>query len=87
MAQVTGLIQQIKFNPILDTAFVWLGPNSNNTTLYYLQTNDGDGDAETAVKLSLIDGLSVAMLSGRTVTLTTASSNPPEILSATINPA
>jgi hypothetical protein len=86
MAQVTGLVQQVKYDPMLDTAFVWVGPTSADTVLCYIQITAGDDEPTAQVKGSMIDGLTAAMLSGRSVTLSTDDDNPASIESAAIHP-
>jgi hypothetical protein len=86
MAEVTGFVQQVKYDPMLDTALVWVGPTGADTVLCYVQIT-GDDDEHTAlVKISMIDGLTAAMLGGRSVTLSTDDANPSSIESAAIHP-
>jgi len=86
MAQVTGFVQQVKYNPVLDTAFVWVGPTSADTVLCYIQITAGDDEATALVKGSMIDGLTAAMLGGCSVTLSTDDANPSSIEGAAIHP-
>ncbi len=86
MALVTGFVQQVKYNPMLDTAFVWIGPTRADTALCYIRITDRDNGAAALVKSSMIDGLTAAMLGGRSVTLSTDDDNPSEIESAMIHP-
>jgi hypothetical protein len=86
MALVTGFVQQVKYNPVLDTAFVWVGPTSSDTVLCYVRITAGDDQREALIKSSMIDGLTTAMLTGRSVTLSTDDDNPSSIDSATIHP-
>lgn len=86
MAQVTGLVQQVKYDPTLDAALVWVGPTSADTVLCYIQITAGDDESTAQVKGSMIDGLTAAMLSGRGVTLSTDEDNPASIESAAIHP-
>lgn len=86
MAVVTGLVHQVKYNPRLDAAFVWVGPTRADTVLCYLQITAGDDDSTALVKASLIDGLTAAMLGGRSVTLSTDEDNPSSIETAVIHP-
>lgn len=86
MAQITGLVQQVKYDPMLDTALVWVGPTSADTVLCYIQITAGDDEPTALVKGSMIDGLTAAMLSGRSVTLSTDEDNPASIEGAAIHP-
>lgn len=86
MALVTGFVQQVKYNPMLDTALVWVGPTRADTVLCYIRITASDNGAGALVKSSMIDGLTAAMLGGRSVTLSTDEDNPSEIESATIHP-
>ncbi len=86
MAVVTGFVQQVKYNPMLDAALVWVGPTSADTVLCYIQITAGDDQSTALVKTSMIDGLTAAMLGGRSVTLSTDEDNPSEIESAAIHP-
>lgn len=83
MAQVTGLVQQMKYNPILDVAFVWLGPTSANSTLYYVLRREQEDEAEASIKNSMIDALTAAMFQGRPVVATV---DGQEITVVQINP-
>ena len=86
MAQVTGLVQQVKYTPVLDVAFIWFGPTSSNTVLYYVLMSDSDDPAVTAVKSTMVDALTAAMFNRRTVVLNTDSVSSSPINLATINP-
>ncbi len=86
MGQVTGLVQQVKYNPLLDVAFIWVGPTSTNTTLYYVLRRYSDDEPQASIKESMIDALTAAMFNRRAVILTTSNSVPQEIISAQINP-
>jgi hypothetical protein len=86
MALTTGFVQQMKYNPILHAAFVWLGPTRADTVLYYVQITERDAEPEAMIKTSLIDGLTAAMFTGRSVTLSTDDANPSSIDGATIHP-
>ncbi|HEX3766199.1 MAG TPA: hypothetical protein VHW23_46210 [Kofleriaceae bacterium] len=86
MALTTGFVQQMKYNPLLHAAFVWLGASSADTVLYYVQITDRDDDPVAMIKTSLIDGLTAAMFTGRSVTLSIDDANPSSIQSATIHP-
>ena len=86
MAEVTGFVQQVKYDPTLEAALVWVGPTSADTVLCYVQIAAGDDEATALVKGSMIDGLTAAMLSGRSVTLSTDDANPSSIESAAIHP-
>lgn len=82
---VTGLVHQVKYNPLLDAALVWVGPTRADTVLCYIQITAGDGDATALIKTSLIDGLTAAMLGGHSVTLSTDEDNPSSIETAVIH--
>jgi hypothetical protein len=86
MALATGFVQQMKYSPILSTAFVWIGPTSSDTVLCYVQITAGDDQPEALIKSSMIDGLTTAMLTGRSVTLSVDDDNPSSVESATIHP-
>ncbi|HEX8113469.1 MAG TPA: hypothetical protein VF516_37320 [Kofleriaceae bacterium] len=83
---MTGFVHQVKYNPMLDAAFVWVGPTSADTVLCYIQITVGDDESTALVKSSMIDGLTAAMLGGRSVTLSTDDDNPSAIESAAIHP-
>jgi hypothetical protein len=83
----TGLVQQVKINPSLDVAFVWLGPTTSNTVLYYVLIDRDSDEVEAAIRCSMIDALTAAAFSGHTVTLATDPSNASSILTVTINPS
>lgn len=86
MAVVTGLVHQVKLDAMLDAAFVWVGPTSADTVLYYIQLAAGDDGPGAQVKSSLINGLTAAMLAGRSVTLSTDPANPSSIETVVIHP-
>jgi hypothetical protein len=86
MAVVTGFVHQVKYDSMLDAAFVWVGPTRTDTVLYYIQLTAGDDQPGARVKTSLIDGLTAAMLAGRSVTLSTDHANPSSIETAVIHP-
>ena len=70
MADVTGLVQQVKYDPMLEAALVWVGPTSADTVLCYVRVA-ASGESAALVKISMIEGLTAAMLGGRSVTLST----------------
>jgi hypothetical protein len=86
MAQITGLVHQVKYDPMLDTAFVWVGPTSTDTVLCAIQITVGDDPSTAQIKGSMIDGLTAAMLSGRSVTLSIDDDNPAAVEGAAIHP-
>jgi hypothetical protein len=86
MAAVTGFVHQVKYDPILDAAFVWVGPTRADTVLCYIQITAGDDEPTALVKTSLIDGLTAAMLGGCSVTLSTDDANPSSIEGAAVHP-
>lgn len=86
MAEVTGFVQQVKYDPTLEAALVWVGPTRADTVLCYVRVTADDDERAALVKISMIDGLTAAMLSGRSVTLSTDDDNPSSIESAAIHP-
>ena len=85
MAEVTGFVQQVKYDPMLEAALVWVGPISADTVLCYVRVTANDVSA-ALVKISMIEGLTAAMLGGRSVTLSTDDANPSSIESVAIHP-
>jgi hypothetical protein len=86
MAVATGLVHQVKYDAMLDAAFAWVGPTRANTVLYYIQLTANDDERGARVKSSLINGLTAAMLAGRSVTLSTDPGNPSSIETLVIHP-
>jgi hypothetical protein len=68
-ASITGLIQQVKYNPFLDVTFFWIGPSIQNTTLLYVLRESGEDQGIADTKTAMADGLTAAMFAGRQVTV------------------
>jgi hypothetical protein len=85
MAEVTGFVQQVKYDPMLEAALVWIGLTSADTVLCYVRVT-ATNEPVALVKLGMIEGLTAAMLGGRSVTLSTDDANPSSIESAAIHP-
>ena len=86
MAEVTGFVQQVKYDPMLEAALVWVGPISADTVLCYVRVTANDDEPTALVKISMIEGLTAAMLGRRSVTLSTDDANPSSIESVAIHP-
>ena len=86
MAELTGFVQQVKYDPTLDATLVWVGPTRADTVLCYVRITAHDDERTALVKGSMIDGLTAAMLGGRSVTLSTDDANPSSIESVAIHP-
>jgi len=86
MAELTGFVQQMKYDPMLDAALVWVGPTGADTVLCYVRITTDDDERAALVKSSMIDGLTAAMLGGHSVTLSTDTANPSSIESVAIHP-
>ena len=69
MAMTTGLVQEMKYNPLLYATFVWIGPSIQNTTLLYVLRTQGDDQSMADMKTAMIDGLTAAMFAGKQVTI------------------
>jgi hypothetical protein len=82
---VTGFVQQVKYDPMLEAALVWVGLTSADTVLCYVRVT-ANNEPAALVKLGMIEGLTAAMLGGRSVTLSTDDANPSSIESVAIHP-
>src|SRR6266446_8969078 len=68
MAETTGLVQQLKWNPAGPWVFGWIGPNPTNTELLTIQWKPGDSASVQGSKRTLARLLESAQIAGYVVT-------------------
>jgi hypothetical protein len=75
MASTTGLVQKIKLNYDLGVTWVFIGPTTTNTQLFFLQFNSAsiaffkNNEREAAFSSLMVEQLASAMLAQREVTV------------------
>lgn len=83
MAQLSGHVYQLKWNPPLGALFAWIGETPSFTQLLYVLVHADDEDRVARLKQNMSYGLALALLNGVQVTANFSGS---EILSLTVGP-
>jgi hypothetical protein len=63
MAETAGIVQRLTLIPESALACVWIGPSPANTEALFVKREDNDPPGDAALKISIIDALSAALVS------------------------